>query len=175
MTGKFNIAFTIFILFLFFQLHADNGDIGIGEWRTHLPYNKVIDVTIAGDIVFAATDYSMFTYNTNDNHVARFDKVKGLSDVGISKIDYNTKQDAVLVAYSNTNIDIIHADGQIINIPDIKDKDILGNKTINNILFKDQYAYLSCGFGIVVLDMEREEIRDTYYIGPDGNAIDVYA
>ena len=173
MTRKITIAFTLLFLFLFYQSHAENGDIGIGDWRTHLPYNKVIDVTIAGDVLFAATEFSMFTYNTIDNNVARFDKVIGLSDVGISKIGYNSNRNAVLVAYTNTNIDIIHADGQIINIPDIKDKDILGKKIINNILFKDEYAYLSCGFGIVVLDMAREEIRDTYFIGPNGNPIDV--
>ena len=147
--------------------------IGIGEWRTHLPYNKVIDVAVTGDVVFAATEYSLFTYNTMDNEITRFDKIKGLSDVGISKMDYNQEQDAVLVAYTNTNIDIIRSDGRIINIPDIKDKDILGNKTINNILFKNEFAYLSCGFGVVVLDMAKEEIHDTYYIGPEGSAIDV--
>ena len=64
-------------------------------------------------------------------------------------------------------------DGSVINIPDIKEKEILGNKTINNITFKDHYAYLSCGFGIVVLDLNRKEIYDTYYIGPDGIAINV--
>lgn len=173
MTAYMKIPLSLLIFLLLFQLQAKSQDIGIGEWRTHLPYDKVIDVAVTGDVVFAATEFSMFTYNTLDNNVSRFDKVKGLSDVGISKISYNPDQNAILVAYTNTNIDIIHSDGRIVNIPDIKDKDILGIKTINNILFIDELAYLSCGFGIVILDMAREEIYDTYYIGPDGNAIDV--
>ena len=37
---------------------------GIGEWRTHMPYDKVIDVAVAEDIVYAATPYNLFTYNT---------------------------------------------------------------------------------------------------------------
>ncbi len=145
----------------------------IGEWKTHLPYDKVIDVAVAGDMVFAATPYNMFTYNLLDNRVERFDKIKGLSDVGINKIGYNDHMQLLLIAYSNANIDLVDKDGNIRNISDIKDKDILGNKTINNILFKDNLVYLSCGFGIVVLDMDREEIKDTYYIGPDGNALNV--
>jgi len=169
-----NLKITFVILFFFHLTGGFSQDIGIGQWRTHLPYNKVIDVAMAGDVVFAATEFSLFTYNTNDNNVERFDKVKGLNDVGISKIGYNPDQNAILIAYSNTNIDIIRSDGEIINIPDIKDKDILGLKTINNILFINDLAYLSCGFGIVVLDMARKEIHDTYYIGPDGNAINVY-
>ncbi|NTV84206.1 MAG: hypothetical protein HGA23_07905, partial [Bacteroidales bacterium] len=61
----------------------------------------------------------------------------------------------------------------IINIPDIKRKEILGNKTINSIMNYGKYAYLSCGFGIVVLNLEKREVKDTYYIGPDGGALNV--
>ena len=167
---------TTFFLFiaLFAGVNLIQGQgIAIGEWRTHLPYDEVIDVAVTGDVVFAATPNSLFTYNTIDNRVDRFDKAKGLSDVGISRIGYNRQIDALLVAYTNTNLDQVYSDGSIVNISDIKDKDILGNKTINNILFKDKYAYLSCGFGIVVLNMEREEIADTYYIGPEGSTVNV--
>lgn len=166
-------SFLLFIFVLVGSFHSKGQDIPIGDWRTHLPFNKVIDVAIAGDVVFAATEYSMFVYNQDDNSVVRFDKVNGLSDVGISKIGYSKQVDALLVAYTSTNMDLVKSNGTIVNISDIKDKDILGKKTINNILFKDNYAYLSCGFGIVVLDLLREEIHDTYYIGPDGDAIDV--
>ncbi len=170
------IKYTLFV-FLFAlltgHLQIQAQATAIGEWKTHLPYDKVIDVAVAGNMVFAATPYNVFTYNTSDNRVELLDKVKGLSDVGINKIGYHSELKTLLIAYANTNIDIIREDGTIRNISDIKDKDILGNKTINNITFKDKYAYLSCGFGIVVLDMEREEIKDTYYIGPDGNTINV--
>ena len=173
MFKKYLTAVLIIFSFLFYNSQLKAQNIAIGEWRTHLPYNQVIDVAVAGDIVFAATSYSMFTYNTGDSRIELIDKVKGLSDVGINKIGYNKSLGALLVAYSNGNMDIIRHDGSIINISDIKDKDILGNKAINNIMFKDDYAYLSCGFGIVVLDMAKEEIYDTYYIGPNGDAINV--
>jgi hypothetical protein len=61
----------------------------------------------------------------------------------------------------------------IINMPDIKRSSILGNKTINDIYFVGQYAYLSCGFGIVVLDLAKEEVHDTYYIGAQGGQVNV--
>ncbi len=173
MFNKYIFIFLLFALGFSFTQPLSAQDIAIGQWRSHLPYDQIIDVAIAGDLVFAASPYSMFTYNTGDNSMVRFDKVKGLSDVGISKIGYNQPIKSLLIAYSNTNIDIVHEDGTIINISDIKNKDILGKKTINNILFKENLAYLSCGFGIVVLDMEKEEIADTYYIGPNGDAIDV--
>jgi len=173
MFNKYVFTFLLLSFSFFLKQSASAQDIAIGEWRTHLPYDQIIDVAVAGNIVFAASPYSMFTYNMGDNSMVRFDKVKGLSDVGISKIGYNQPIKSLLVAYANTNLDIVRENGTIVNISDIKDKDILGKKTINNILFKDNLAYLSCGFGIVVLDMEKEEIADTYYIGPNGDAIDV--
>ncbi len=156
-----------------FSMNVVSQTIGIGEWRSHLPYGEVIDVAVAGDMIYAATPNDMFTYNTVDNRVERFGKIKGLSDVGVSKIAYNTHLKSLLIAYTNTNIDLIRENGSIVNISDIKDKDILGQKTINNIMFIDQHAYLSCGFGIVILDMAKEEIYDTYYIGPEGSALNI--
>ena len=148
-------------------------EIGIGEWRDHLPYSNSISLTEVGNKIFCATPYSIFYYDKEDYSVARLTKVNGLTDIGISTIKYNTENQTLVVAYTNTNIDLLKG-SVIINISDIKRKPILGNKTINNITFRDQYAYLACGFGIVVLDINKEEISDTYYIGPDGGQINVY-
>ncbi len=163
----FFLSLTIFSSSLFSQ------QIGIGQWRTHLPYQKVIDVVTNNNTVFAATPFDVFTYNTGDNRIERIDKVKGLNDIGISKIAYHTETRSLLIAYSNTNMDLVKDDGTIINIADIKNKEILGNKVINSITFRGDMAYLSCGFGIVVLDIAKLEIRDTWYIGPEGSFITV--
>jgi len=148
-------------------------DIGIGEWRDHLPYYKCISVTEVENKIYAATPYSLFYFDQADNMIQRLSKVNGLSDIGVSVINYNTEYETLLIAYTNTNIDLLK-DNEIINISDIKRKPILGNKSINNIIFRDKFAYLACGFGIVVLDTEKEEIFDTYYIGPGGSQINVY-
>ncbi len=150
-------------------------EIGIGQWRDHLPYDYATKVAEFGNDIFCATPYSLFYYDRQDNSINRLSKVNGLSDIGVSSIAYNSDQSTLVVSYSNTNIDLIRSDLSIVNIPDIKRKDILGNKTINSIMNYGKYAYLACGFGIVVLDLERTEIRDTYYIGPEGSSLNVYS
>ena len=80
----------------------------------------------------------------------------------------------MFIAYTNANIDII-AGTSIFNISDIKRKSISGVKTINHILFIGSDAYLSCGFGIVVVNLEKREIKDTYYIGDNGSQIEVFS
>lgn len=171
MTRILNAALTFIALML--SLTAADAQIAIGEWRDHLPYNRTIAVADAGELMYCATPFSLFYYDKNDKSISRLSKVNGLSDIGISAIRYNETHDVLLVAYTNTNIDLIKGN-LIINISDIKRKQILGNKTINNIYYRDSLAYLACGFGIVVLDIKNEEFPEpTYYIGPSGNQVNV--
>jgi len=98
--------------------------------------------------------------------------VNGLSDVGIQNIAYSKENDVLLIAYQNANIDILKGN-KIFNLSDIKRKQIAADKTINSILFSGNLAYLSCGFGIVVVNLERKEIKDTYFIGYEGDYLNV--
>lgn len=174
---RFIRTFTLLLAFssLFLQT-ANSQQVGIGGWRDHLPYNKVISVTDADSRIYAATPYSLFYLDQSDNSLNRMNKINGLSDAGISCIEYNKSLNTLVVAYSNANIDLIKDDGTVTNLSDIKrNQKILGDKSINSITFINNLAYLSCGFGVVVLDIERQEFPEPiYYIGPEGAAINVY-
>jgi len=166
-----NKIFTFSFLMISSIIFAQS--ISIGEWRDELPYREAVSIGASESTVYGVTPYSLFTLKKGDNTMKRYSKINGLSDFGISTLEYSKDKDVVFIAYSNTNIDLIK-DGNIINISDIKRKQILGKKTINNVYFNHEIAYLSCGFGIVLIDVDREEIKDTWYIGDDGNSLDVY-
>ncbi len=164
---------TLLLFFIFQTILLSAQDIPLGHWRDELPYNQLTHITESEDFVYSSTPYSILSFNKKEGVLDRISKVNGLSDFGVSTIRYNTEYSTLLVAYENANIDLIK-EGRIVNLSDIKRKAILGNKTINNIFFINQLAYLSCGFGIVVIDIEREEIRDTYYIGANGENVEVF-
>ena len=164
--------FLLITLSLTFAALAQDG-VGIGKWRTHMPYQNVIDVELLGPKVYAATPYELFSYDKDDGAIHVLNKINGLSDIGISRIRCNEALGLLVVAYSNANIDLIDREGEIYNMSEIKDKNILGNKTINDVVFDGKLAYMACGFGIVVFDLERQEVKDTYYIGENGNAVNV--
>jgi len=145
----------------------------IGSWRDHLPYNKTISITQAGGLVYAATPYCVFYIDKDDWSINRLNKVNGLSDIGVTSVSYSQAYSTVVITYENANIDLIQRN-EIINIPDIKRKPILGKKSINKAIVNDRYAYLCCGFGIVVLDLMKNEVKDTYYIGAEGASVDCY-
>ena len=163
----------LLLLFAFGVNAVAQEDVGIGKWRTHMPYQNVIDVELMGSKVYAATPYELFYYDKEDNSLRILNKINGLSDIGISTIRRNEKQDVLFVAYTNANVDLIDKNGNVFNMSDIKDKNILVDKTIHNVVFKDDLAYCACGFGIVVFNLSRQEVKDTYYIGPNGSAVDV--
>ena len=172
--ARISLFVCISFILSFYQALAQSGS--YYQWLDHLPYNNCKAVSEAGHLIYAATPYSLFCFNKDDNSINRLNKVTpgGLSDIGISSIAYCSALNTLVVAYANTNIDLVKG-STVVNIPDIKRKQILGNKTINSIFIKDKLAYLACGFGIVVLDIEKEEIKDTYYIGPSGSQINVLA
>ena len=147
--------------------------VSIGNWRTHLPYQEVIGVEPIGNKIYAATRYELFYYDTQDNSINILNKINGLSDIGISTIGYNESQRKLFVAYTNANVDLIDHNGNIHNMSDIKEKNIVGNKSINHVYFQDDLAYVACGFGIVVFDLKKEEVKDTYYIGNQGDMVNV--
>ncbi len=147
-------------------------DLAIGQWRTHLPYAKAQYVTDAGNRVFCASKDGLFSYNKSDNGISIYTKIVGLSDIGYNVIRYSSTYDVLFIGYENSNIDLLYGN-EIVNISDISRANIVGGKTINDVIFVGRYAYLSCSFGIVVVDLERREIKDTYYIGPGGGNINV--
>jgi len=144
----------------------------IGQWREHLPYKSAIDVTAGNGKVYCATPYSLFSVNTADNEVERFSRVTGLSETGVSAIRYDNSTQKLFIAYSNSNIDIIYRN-DIYNVPDIKRDNIIGDKTIYNIYPLAKNFYLSTGLGVIVIDGDRYEVKDSWFIGNGGNQVKV--
>ncbi|MBN2482112.1 MAG: hypothetical protein JXB19_10250 [Bacteroidales bacterium] len=172
--NKYLIYFLTYCLTVYSFYLPVNAQIPIGAWRDHLPYNKAKKLAGIGNKIFCATeDGSLYSYDKKDNSIQKFSKVNGLSDADVSTIGSSESQNTLIIGYSNGNLDLVRNDS-IINVPDIKRKFLAGDKTIYNILFLGQYAYLACGFGIVAYDLNKREIKDTYFFGEGGSQIKVY-
>ena len=140
----------------------------VGQWREHLSYNQARGVTAALDGIFCATPYALFRVDLTDNSIDRFSKLNGLHETGIQTMAWDEQAGKLIIAYTNSNIDVLDGN-KIINIDAILKKDIPGDKTIYNIFCSGGYAYLSDGLGIIVLDENKYEVRDTWVIGSTGN------
>ena len=164
--------YLLFFALIFITGHTAFSQSAIGEWTDYQSYASAKNVADAGDKVYCVTKGGLFSYNKTDNSIRKMSGINGLSDVGVQRLAYSKENDVLLIAYQNANIDLLIGN-TIFNLSDIKRKQLSADKTINNIMFSGKFAYLSCGFGIVVINLERKEIKDTYFIGNGGDYINV--
>jgi len=146
--------------------------IKVGEWRDHLSYFETFDACAQGTKIYTSTDKALFVYDKNDRSIERLNTLNGLSDVNVSAIA--STESTLIIGYENGNIDLIEG-SKTVNLADIKRASIIANKKINSINIEGNTVYLACGFGIVVMDILREEIKDTYYIGAGGTYMNILA
>jgi hypothetical protein len=161
--GLFILCFDNFVI-------AQNNLQPIGNWREHLPYQHCIQI-INGDKLYAATEDAVFS--VVEDQITRYTKMTGLNDMGIADISWDATTAQLVIAYTNSNIDILK--GSIVqNMGDIKRSSITANKTIHQVFCSNGFAYLSAGLGVIVADLQKYEIKDTWYLGNNGGQVKVY-
>jgi len=160
----------LFRTFVLFALTIQAQSIKVGAWRDHLSYYETYDICTQGNLIYTSTDKALFVYDKEDQSIERINTLNRLSDVNVSAIACTENQ--LIVGYENGNIDLLRG-SKTENLADIKRASLIANKKINSINIEGDIAYLSCGFGIVVLDLIKTEIKDTYYIGPGGTYINI--
>jgi ligand-binding sensor domain-containing protein len=142
------------------------------QWREHLPYRKAIALETSDDYVFCLTESGLFQYGLKDNGISTYSKTKGLSDSEISAIAWDKQNTCLIIAYANGNIDLLK-ENQVVNIPDVKNHSSISKKGINQVLVSGSKSYLATDFGIVVVNVAKAEIADTYFIGKQAQKIKV--
>ena len=160
------------ILFLFLPLFLQAQDVPIGSWKDYLSYNSASYIAEANNKIYCVASGGLFFIEKEEETINRISKVTGLSDVEISQVAYDENLDITIIVYDNCNIDLLKF-GQVINISDIKRKEITGLKFITNITVKNGIAHLSSSMGLILVDLERAEIKDLYKVGGSGESITI--
>ena len=142
------------------------------NWRSHLSHYQVIAVAQGNQKIFAANRNGLFSYDLVNKGFETKTTVEGLSDSGISTIQWSVSRSALLIGYSNGNLDLL-SDNQILNLPFIKSKASIPKKSINSIYCEGDFAWLGCDFGIVKVNLKKWEVAETWMIGPLATSIAV--
>ena len=164
----------LFFIFLVFPTILSFSQVGPRSWQDHLGLNNCNSITKFNGKIYASNYNGIVKINEDDFSVERLNKINGLNDVGIRLLRVNPYNNKLLVIYENSNIDVISSNDDIKNYSEIKSKILSGKKIVNEVTFKGQFAYLATGFGIIVFDTEKLEVKETYIIGPNGTNLEVY-
>ena len=157
-----------FYLFTFLPLSAQ-----VGTWKNYLAYNHIEQIYASGDDIFVRASNGLYMYNKKDQSITTFDKTNGLSDTNIKLIGWSKQAKRLIAVYQNSNIDLIETNGNITNISSLYTKMMTEDKTVNHIYVNNQFAYLSTGFGIVKVNMQKAEITETYHLSQNITACSI--
>lgn len=161
----------IYILVLFLVitplLYAQHA---IGSWQNYLSYQNVTRTEPAGNLIYAIGNGSLFSYDKEDTSIQCYWKNYLLNDTDISYIAYSKEYKTLIIIYSNANIDLLINDKEVYNLPDYMNKNMTHSKNVNHICIIKEYAYLSTPFGVIVLNIKKREITNTYILNKQINA-----
>ena len=145
-------------------LHAQLQLGPIGTWRAHFS-NESIQQVIKGDHIYVVAANQIIQIDAK-KETTYLNTTTGLHAIGIHKVAWHPIENQLIIAYKNSRLDIVQGD-QVTLIDDIQITNLYADKTINDLIVFNNNAYLSCNFGIVVIDLLRKEIKATYF--PNNN------
>ena len=147
-------------LFLVWNMQAQ-----VGAWKTYMAYHQATIVVETPHLVFGVYDGSLLSYNPEDGEIRTYSRQQGLNDTDITQMAYHPEAKALILIYRNANIDIFLGENDVYNLSFVKDYPYIQDKTINNLEITGDYAYISTAFGIVVVDVKRKVVKETYRFG----------
>jgi len=136
----------------------------IGSWRAHFS-NESIQQVVKGDQIYVASTNQIIQIDAN-KQTNYLNTTTGLHATGIHKIAWHPIENQLVIAYKNSQIDIVQGD-QVTLIDDIQLTNLYADKTINDLIVFNNNAYLACNFGIVMIDLFKKEIKSTLF--PNNN------
>jgi ligand-binding sensor domain-containing protein len=149
--------------------------VALGQWRLHLPYNNVKQIVEVKDKLFCAGTHGFFYLEKKDGSTTRLSPINGFGGYEVETMQYDKNKDILVIAYADTKIELLKGK-TIVKNDDIFQKTIIGNKSINHINIHQDIAYLSTSFGLLELNIDKNEIRNSYQnIGPGGTTIEIFS
>lgn len=137
-----------------------------GRWRAYLSYAEPTEIveTASGRLYVLASG-GLYAYDKADQSLQTYDKTTVLSDCGISHIAWCQAARRLVIVYQNGNIDLLDADGNVVNMPEYRDKQIAADKQVYSVDVSGTSAYLATGMGIVQINVAEAEVTNTYRLG----------
>lgn len=134
----------------------------VGSWERFPAFSTSVSRLIdSPSMVYYLSDGYLYGYDKVNNSTTAYTSASSLSDDGISSIDYDRDGGFLCICYSNGNIDLLYDNGDVVNMPDIKDAVIGVEKKINHVSFAKDRCYVSTSFGLVVIDTKGHHVIDS--------------
>ncbi len=137
-----------------------------GKWVLHPIFagENITNCIDTGDEVYYLASGNLYRYDKDTQENEHLNRANYLNDSGVENIYFNADKNYIMVAYLNSNIDVINLrNDDVSNISDIKNADISTSKTINSITFAaPNMAIVATDFGFVIINDSKLEVISSY-------------
>lgn len=136
------------------------------QWKAYLSYYEPTEIEQTPDgMLYVLASGGLFSYSTQDQEVRTYDKTTLLSDGDIAHIAWCKAAKKLVIVYSDHNIDLLSANGDVLNMPAYMNTSMTVDKSVYSVDISGNDAYLSTGFGIVKINVSDGSFADTYQLG----------
>ncbi|MDR0896054.1 MAG: Por secretion system protein [Prevotellaceae bacterium] len=145
----------------------------VGTWQSYLSYHHPTRSEVIGSRLYVVANKDLYSYDKEDTEIRTFYKSAPLSDTDIAFMAYAQTYKTLIIVYDNANIDLLVNEETVYNLPDYKNKSITQPKTVNQVCFHNEYAYLATASGILVINLKKIEISNYYMLDYEVSACNV--
>lgn len=133
------------------------------DWTYHLAYRYAEQCAPANGRVYALFAGNLLEYRPEDQYSTQLTRAEGLSGKGIADMAYCKAEDCLVVVYSDFNVDLIFADGEVVNIPQLKNGND-GSATFADLTLDNDMAIIATTKGIALVDIARTQFMQYFQL-----------
>jgi ligand-binding sensor domain-containing protein len=132
-------------------------------WTSHTAMREVTDIAVSNGVIWTATRGGLFSYETDTGVIQRYTTVEGLSGIHPGALAVDPARNSVWLGYGNGIIDRLNIEtGAVRTFHDIARATQFASRSINNLQVVSDTLLVATSFGLVVFDVEKAEVRDSY-------------
>lgn len=139
------------------------GPVPPGTWRAYPAMRRVQAAVGTADAVWAGTDGGVFRYDPASGQIERFTTADGLARRDVRALVFDDARQRLWIGYADGTLDRLDTNsGTITAVFDIARADRFQQRGINRLRILGDSLYAATEFGVVVVDLTANVVRDTY-------------
>lgn len=133
-------------------------------WTSHTAMRSAVAVAASGDsVVWTATGGGLFRYRVASGQTTRVTVADGLAGSDARAVAVDARRGRVWIGYGDGAVDVYNpTSGAVTALTDIVRADRFPTRDVRRIVVSGDSVFVATGFGVVVFDPVRLEVRATY-------------
>ena len=149
----------LFILITIFSVTTAWAQTSVGNWKVYSMFSTISNIEQTSEKVYFISGNNLYSFDKNTEEVYNYTLRNKLNDNIVSNIYYNKNGKYLLITYYSGNIDLLYDNGEVVNLPDIKNANLNYSREINDVAFMGDNIFVATKFGLIVFDEKRQEVK----------------